>query len=84
MPIDSIIKELQSERDKIDQAIKALTAVTVAPSKQPETQAHYVSSGPEEDRGSATSKVREGKGSQKNNHSGKASAPGHQRYRSKT
>ena len=30
-----------------------------------ETHAHYVSSGPEEDRGSATGKVGEGEGSQK-------------------
>jgi len=35
MSIDEIVKELKAERDRIDAAIKALTALTVAPRTNP-------------------------------------------------
>ena len=35
MSIDGIVKELQEERNRIDAAIKALTALTVAPRINP-------------------------------------------------
>jgi hypothetical protein len=59
MPIEHIVTELKAGRDRIDATIKALAALTLASRNNPKTQAqaHYLSSGPEEDRGSATSLI---------------------------
>jgi len=35
MPIEQIVTELKAERDRIDAAIKALTALTLAPRNNP-------------------------------------------------